>query len=131
MSKIRQLIGQLPFLAQCIDADRFSERNLMVFDKETEDPDSVFAFRETDKFQNRLATAEIPEEFIINQNVYKYGMERLKVAMLSQDKAEGRITEDQERELKRLTSLDIVEGSEKDAIDDILPMEEAVRGVWS
>ena len=94
MSKIRQLIGQLPFLAQCIDADRFSERNLMVFDKEIESPGSVFAFRETDKIQNRLAVLEIPEEFVINQDEYRYGMDRLKITMLSQDKAEGRTAKD-------------------------------------
>jgi len=127
MSKIRQLIGQLPFLAQCIDADRFSERNLMMFDKEIEDPDSVFAFRETDKIQDRLATAEIPEEFIINQDEYKYGMDRLRIAMLSQDKAKGRITEDQESELKRLKAVLMIDSQ----VDDILPMEEAVKGVWT
>lgn len=126
MSKIRQLIGQLPFLANCIDADRFSERNLMIFDIEVEDPGSVFAFRETDKIQNRLATAEIPAEFIIDLDTYKYGMDRLKIAMLSQDKAEGRITEDQETELKRLKAVLIVDSQ----VDDILPMEEAVKDVW-
>jgi len=126
MSKIRQLIGQLPFLANCIDADRFSERNLMMFDREIENPGSVFAFRETDKIQNRLAVAEIPEEFIINQNEYKYGMDRLRIAMLSQDKAEGRINEDQELELSRLKASLMVESQ----VDDILPMEEAVKGVW-
>ena len=126
MSKIRQLIGQLPFLAQCIDADRFSERNLMVFDKEIEDPSSVFAFRETDKIQNRLAVIEIPEEFIINLNEYEYGMDRLQIAMLSKDKAEGRITEDQESELRRLTAV-LMTASQ---VDDILPMEEAIAGVW-
>jgi len=126
MSKIRQLIGQLPFLANCIDADRFSERNLMVFDKEMEDPGSVFAFRETDKIQNRLAVLEIPEEYVINLNEYRYGMNRLKIVMLSQDKAEGRITEDQKPELSRLKASLMVESQ----VDDILPMEEAVRGVW-
>ena len=127
----RELIKMLPFLASCIDADRFAERNLMVFDKEIADPESVFAFRETDKIQDRLAVLEIPAEFVMNMDVYQYGMDRLKVAMLSQDKAAGRINEDQERELERLTSIDIVAGSsEKDAVDDILSMEAAVKGVW-
>ena len=130
MSKIRELIKQLPFLASCIDADRFSERNLMVFDREIEEANSVFDFRETDKIQNRLAVLEIPAEFVINQDVYEYGMDRLKIVMLSQDKDEGRISEDQERELKRLKSIDIIEGSEKDAVDKILPKENAVKGVW-
>jgi len=126
MSKIRQLIGQLPFLAQCIDADRFSERNLMMFDEEIENPGSIFAFRETDKIQNRLAVLEIPEEFIINQDEYRYGMNRLKIVMLSQDKAEGRITEDQEPELSRLKASLMIDSQ----VDDILPMEEAIRGSW-
>ena len=130
MSKIRELIKQLPFLASCIDADRFSERNLMVFDREIEEVNSVFDYRKTDKIQNRLAVLEIPAEFVINQDVYEYGMDRLKIAMLSQDDAEGRITEDQKRELRRLTSIDIIESPEIDAVDKLLPVEDAIKGVW-
>ena len=126
MSKIRQLIGQLPFLANCIDADRFSERNLMIFDKEIEEVNSVFAFRESDKLHDRLAVLEIPKEFIINQDEYRYGMYRLKIAMLSQDKAEGRTTEAQELELKRLKGLSLIASQ----VDNILPMEEAVKDIW-
>ena len=127
MSEIRELIKQLPFLASCIDADRFSERNLMVFDREIEEVNSVFDFRETDKFQNRLAVLEIPAEFVINLDVYQDGMDRLEIVMLSQDKAEGRITEDQEAKLSRLKGVSVTASK----VDDILSMEAAIKGVWS
>ena len=130
MSKIRELIKQLPFIAECIDADRFSERNLMVFDREIEEVNSVFDYRETDKIQNRLAVLEIPADFVINQDVYEYGMDQLKIAMLSQDKVEGRISKDQEKELRMLIGIDITESPEINAIDEILPREDAVKDIW-
>ena len=128
MSKIRDLVEKLPYLAECDDADRFSARNLIMFDMEVNDPKSVFASRESDKTGNRLAAAEIPIGYIHNFNMYYTGMNRLRIAAYSQDKKKGRLTPQREAILNEL--IEAAKDTVESEIDEILPVDIAGDGVW-
>jgi len=127
---LRSLIEKLPYIAECQDADRFSKRNLMMFDYEIENPGSVFAYRESDVELNRLAPMEIPEEYIGNMKMYKKSVSRVKMAMLSQDKHKKRISERGLTELCTLYSGSM-EDIHMDAVEAELTADQAVMDVWS
>jgi len=134
MSKLRNLIEATPRLGQCIDADRFTERNTGVFDKEINEPESVYAHRESDGEGDRLAVLEIPTQYIGNSHGYDRAMNRVRISMLSQDKAKGRITERGQLHLDALISLvesnlEVSDPSEM-AVEEILPLEVSTMGVW-
>lgn len=135
MSKLRTLIEVLPKMAGCIDADRFSGRNVAIHDLEIAEKDSIYAYRETDKVHNRLAVLEIPEEFIVDKEVYRAGMNRMRIAMLSYDKHKGRITVEQEQELVSLTLITEVKlednNSAEKSIEEVYPLEVATNSIWS
>lgn len=126
---VRNLIERLPFIASCQDADRFSARNVMGFDAEIANPESVFAYRESDETLNRLAVLEIPSEYVGDAKLYRYGMDRIRITMLSQDKAKGRITPQRQQELDNLISDH--EASPMPEVDDLLSLEASTRGVWN
>ena len=128
MNEVRNLIEKIPFISGCQNPERFSERNIMVFDKEMRDTESVFAFKESDKTENRLAVLEIPPEFVDNSRLYRTAMDRLKISMLSYDKSKGRITAEREKELDFL--IYSAESTPIQEVDEILPLEVAVQGVW-
>lgn len=125
---VRSLIGKIPFIAGCKDADRFAERNLMVFDLEIGNKVSTFSYRESDSTLNRLAVLEIPSEYIGDSRKYRHAMDRVKIAMLSHDKEKGRISTEQQNDLDGFIA--VYEGSPEAGIDEELTLEEAVLGVW-
>lgn len=128
MSKVRDLIEQIPYIADCETPERFSKRNTMIFDYEIENPDSVFAYSDSDKAGNRMAPIDIPAQYIGKPEIYALAMDRLKIAMLSYDKSKGRITTDQETELDTLVSS----STSVDSIDSIITVDQAVvMDVWS
>lgn len=135
MSQIRNLVEKLPVISECRDARRFSERGLLVFDRELqENMTSSFAYKESDTDGERLAVLEIPERYIGNQRVYNAGMKRIKISMLSYDKSKGRISEEGERQLEAYTGLAKTNLEDNDpeelAVEAVLPLEIAVQGVW-
>lgn len=126
---VKKLIERLPFIAECQDADRFSERNMMVFDIEIDNPQSIFAYRSSDSSLNRLAVLGIPSEYVGNDRLYRYGIDRIKIAMLSQDKARGRISPDQQITLDGIIADH--EANPEPLIDDELSLEASVQGIWN
>jgi hypothetical protein len=129
MNKTRTLIKNIPFIAKCTDPVRFSERNLMIYDYEIENPGSVFSYHDIDKQQNRLAVLEIPAEYIGDSFKYRTAMDRLKIAMLSGDKKRGRITESQDNELSTLVETQSLINEEE--LDSVMTLDVAVQGVWN
>lgn len=127
---VRSLIGKIPHIAGCQDADRFAERNLMVFDLEVGNKVSTFAYRESDATLNRLAVLEIPSEYVGDSVVYRYAMDRIKIAMLSYDKSKGRITEENQKELDGLVNI-AENSSPVDLVDDELDVLAATQSIWS
>ena len=128
--KVRQLIERIPFIAECVDADRFSARNIMIYDYEIANPNGVFGFRISDNENDRLSVLEIPSDLIGNKDTYRYAMDRLRACMLSFDKKQGRIGKSGEDELQRLVVAEknTVEVPE---VDDILSMGDVVvMDVW-
>lgn len=134
MSKIRELIKRLPHLAECTDPDRFSLRNTIVFDKELSDLESAFAFRESDKTGRRLGVLEVHPDFVGDQRLYQHGMNLLEITVLSGDKLKGRITDEGEERRQYLIAVTKAESesvSRMIVVDEVLPMETAVLGVWT
>ena len=126
---VRSLIGKIPYISGCQDPDRFAERNLMIYDLEVGNKESAFAYRESDSTLNRLAVLEIPEEYVGDPRKYRYAMDRLKIAMLTQDKRKERITPEQEAELDFLAEIHS-SGTLSEEIEAELSVEAAVQGVW-
>lgn len=131
----RELIKQTPGLVECVDADRFSRRNTMIFDFEVENPESEFAFRGEDQEGDRLATLEIPAKYIKNQKMYDAVMRRVRISMLASDKAKGRISPIQEVELDamvKVTQSNLEAGNaNEEKIESILPLDVARSDIWS
>lgn len=134
MSKLRDLIKETPRLAGCVDADRFADRNLLVFDIEINEPESIYAYRDTDIDQDRLAVLEIPESLINNRNGYASAMRRVRISMWSHDKSKGRLTEKQEASLDfEIRSCKYAmkdQDVDELAVEAIYPLEMAVLGIW-
>lgn len=134
MSRLRDLIKETPRLAGCVDADRFADRNLLVFDKEIAEPGSIYSYRATDIDQDRLSVLEIPDGFINNENGYACAMRRVRISMWSHDKAKGRLTERQQVALDfdiSASKKDIDDGNVDElAVEAIFPLEMAVKDVW-
>jgi len=126
---VRDLVGKIPYMAGCKDADRFSERNTILYDLEVADPKSIFSYRKDDETQNRLAVAEIPPEFVEDSKLYRYAMDRVKIAMLSYDKEKGRISPKQQDTLDLLIS-DHKENPEP-IVDEVFNLEASTMGVWN
>ncbi len=130
MNKVRTLIAQIPYIAGCEDADRFSKRNVMLFDFEVANKESVFAFRDSDKINNRIAVLEIPSEYVKNPKEYRYAMDRLKLVMLAQDNKEDRITDYGKSTLTYMSEATPEVTEDAKVVDSILSGTEAVGGVW-
>lgn len=135
MGKVRQLIERIPYIGECTDPERFSARNLMVFDYEidpaNENVTSVFAYKESDKTKDRLAVLEIPAHHIGNREAYSEAMTRLRICMLMGDRNAGRIESHQDTELTMMIEEQGEVALYSAEIDEILPVEAATRGVWS
>ena len=101
----------------------------MIYDLEVGNKESAFAYRESDSTLNRLAVLEIPEEYVGDPRKYRYAMDRLKIAMLTQDKRKERITPEQEAELDFLAEIHS-SGTLSEEIEAELSVEAAVQGVW-
>lgn len=127
MNHVRNLIKNIPFIAKCADPERFSQRNTMIYDYEIENQGSVFAYHQRDEVNNRLAVLEIPVEYIGEPVKYQAAMDRLKIAMLSCDKAKGRITEERGKELDFLVSTSVPD----EEIDSAMSLEASTQGVWN
>lgn len=125
---VRSLIGKIPYMAVCQDPDRFADRNLMLFDLEVANPDSVFAYRKSDAKLNRLAVLEIPAEYIGDPRLYRVAMDRVKISMHSQDKDKGRISPEQQEELDKL--IEDQTANDEPKVSKELTVEDAVKGVW-
>lgn len=133
MNKVRELLAKLPELSGCQDADRFAERNLMIFDKELENKKSVFAHRNTDKGPRRLRVLDIDPGLIEKPLVYSYGMTRILIVSIAGDIEKGRATNEDKETLDLMikASNEQKVTPEMAEIDAILPLEQAARGVWS
>ena len=129
MSNVRNLVAKMPYIAGCVDADRFATRNLLIFDTEISKEDSIYAYRGSDTVNNRLAVLDIPDEYIVNKRVYEASKKRLRICLLSCDSKKGRITDDQEEELRQL--IGDAKNNPVSEVDEAMPLEVAVMGVWS
>lgn len=142
MGEIRDLVRVLPGMVMTRDADRFSHRNLMVFDYEVARPESVYSHREGDKgeWRNRLKALEIPADLIAEgkEETYRFGMDLLAFVALCH----------RERKLKELGEMPTTKESgqmefletdlngrallpENQEVTAVLTVEAAVRVWWS
>lgn len=142
MGQIRDLVGALPALVMTRDADRFTTRNLLIYDYELANPAGVFAFRKGDENEcrRRLMPIEIPEEFIREdkKRLYQFGMDLLALAGLCHrirklEKKQQPVPSEtlEERYLLESELKERSETLEVQPVTDILSVEAAIQVWWN
>jgi hypothetical protein len=135
MSKIRELVEKLPKIAKVKDHERFSKRNLIVFDLEATTNDTEFKYKKSDNEnpRKRLLAAEIPKHIIGDAGAYEFGMDLIALCALCHRANKNELIN------KEITQKDDLEKSlrgrsrqtsEIKKIEDIVSIDEALRGWW-